>query len=188
LAEPALSVSRKPGETLRAARLRAQHLEAQHAAARSAIDRGDYPEAERLLAAILSDEPQFLDSAALLERAKEAQRQVQRQSAAQAVAQAVAEAKRLEAAGDLKGAVDAYLRVQALDPSVAGVAASLTGLREKMRAAGEDAFGRAKQYDALGRVPEALALYQRAVQMLPDEHPNKALAQSRVTALKAAIR
>jgi hypothetical protein len=53
-----------------------------------------------------------------------------------------------------------------------------------MKAEGTDAFTRAKQYDAAGRNPEAIALYERACRYLPDDDPIKKAATGRLDSLR----
>lgn len=57
-----------------------------------------------------------------------------------------------------------------------------------MNKEGDEAYRRAKQYDALGRTPEAIALYERAVKFLSDNNPNRKPAQDRLSALRASPR
>lgn len=162
-----------------------EQAQAQYASAKAALDRGDWAEAQRQLTVLIKDDPGFLDAATLLERAREVEIQAQRQQAAQVVA----EAKKLDASSEWKPAIEAYQRALKLDPSLdATVSAAIGQIRQKMRQAGEDAFKRARQYDAVGRAPEALALYERAVQLLAEDHPSRATAQDRAATLRAAIR
>ena len=58
-------------------------------------------------------------------------------------------------------------------------------VRDRMKTDGADAFRRARQYDALGRVPEAVALYERAVRYLDASDPNREAARARLEVLRA---
>ena len=53
-----------------------------------------------------------------------------------------------------------------------------------MTAAGDDAYRKARQFDARNRPTEAITWYQRAVEWLPDSDARKATAQERLAALK----
>jgi len=54
-----------------------------------------------------------------------------------------------------------------------------------MKIEGEAAFRRAKQYDALERVDDAMKEYERALKLLSDDDPDKKAAQDRLDALRA---
>ena len=49
--------------------------------------------------------------------------------------------------------------------------------------AAKHAYERARQYDALGRIPEAIALYERATRLLPPDHPEQRPARERLRSL-----
>ena len=57
-------------------------------------------------------------------------------------------------------------------------------VREKLREAGNRAFAQAKQLDAVGRSGEALHEYEKAVQWLSPDDPNRQIARARVEQLK----
>jgi tetratricopeptide (TPR) repeat protein len=61
-------------------------------------------------------------------------------------------------------------------------------VREKLRTAGEAAFGRARRFDESGRWADALKEYEKAVQWLPNDDPRWEMAQSRVEQLKRVVR
>lgn len=163
---------------------RTARLENALATARAALERGDAADAQRIAGEILREDPQFPEAAAVLERAREAEARAQQQAKSQAAALAIAEARRLESAGELRAAFDEYQRAAGLDAG-ANVGPAVTALRQRMRTAGEDAYSQARLYESRGRTADALTLYQRAVQLLPDDHPNRSIAQAKVTALKA---
>jgi len=91
-------------------------------------------------------------------------------------ASALAEAAALEANGEWTAAVAAYERAGASDEAAAA--------RAKMAAAGDDAYRKARQFDARNRPTEAIGWYQRAAAWLPDSDARKATAQERLTALR----
>jgi hypothetical protein len=53
-----------------------------------------------------------------------------------------------------------------------------------MNAEGNDAFVRARQYDALDRTEQAITWYERAYRNLPDDNPNRRVARDRLDALR----
>jgi hypothetical protein len=66
---------------------------------------------------------------------------------------------------------------------VPGLTDAIERTRKKMHEAGADALTRARQFDSRGRVPEAIAWYQRAVNWLPPDHPGLETARQRLAAL-----
>ena len=66
----------------------------------------------------------------------------------------------------------------------AGAADMAASARTKMTAAGEDAYRKARQFDARNRSAEATTWYERAVQWLPDSDARKTTAQERLAAIK----
>ncbi len=136
---------------------------------RRALAAGRFAEAERAFQAVLSQQPGFRDAAARLQEARQGQQAVVRQ-------RALAEAQQLDANGDWSRAVAAYER--------AGATAEADAARTKMVAAGDEAYRRARQFDARNRPVDAIPLYQRAVEWLPDSDPRKATAQERLAVLK----
>jgi hypothetical protein len=53
-----------------------------------------------------------------------------------------------------------------------------------MTAAGDDAYRKARQFDARNRPTEAIGWYQRAADWLPESDGRKATARERLAALK----
>jgi len=92
---------------------------------------------------------------------------------------------KLDAAGDWGAALQKYDLARQIDHSLAGLDDAATRVRERMHAAGVDAFKRARQYDALGRSAEALKEYEKAAQWLPSEDLNRKAARDRADQLKA---
>lgn len=142
-----------------------------------ALARGEFATAAAGFEAILKDEPGYLDAPQLLARAREGQ---------QASARDAFEAgNRLDVAGDWVAALQKYDLARQIDPSLAGLDDAARRARERMRAAGVDAFKRARQYDALGRSTEAIKEYEKAAQWLPSEDLNRRAARDRADQLKA---
>jgi hypothetical protein len=56
-----------------------------------------------------------------------------------------------------------------------------------MQSEGEDAFKRARQFDAIGRLQEAISMYEKAILMLPPDHASTKVARERLAALKGGV-
>jgi tetratricopeptide (TPR) repeat protein len=176
-AGPPLSITCRPGEKRADCAARDRDLAERLDRARSAIDAGSFQQAIAQLTEIVREEPAYKDVATLIGRAREGVH-----SAGQ---QALDAATKAESGGDLVNALQHYQRAPQIDAATAVVAeegARRVGSRMKTEAA--DAFTRAKQYDALGRSPEAIALYERAFRYLPDDDANKKVAKDRLDALR----
>ena len=52
---------------------------------------------------------------------------------------------------------------------------------------GDDASERARTFDALGRTEDAIAQYERAVQLLSPDDPNRKTVEQRLDVLRAGI-
>ena len=76
-------------------------------------------------------------------------------------------------------------RACAMAQAPPGCADARRQLADRMQTAAGDALRRARNFDNQGRLPEAIALYQRAVDLLAADDPNRASAQERLAALKA---
>ena len=169
-------VSRKPGESTQAWKTRAAALQTRYGYSKAALDRNDFAAAAGGFEAILLEEPGFLDAPQLL---------VQAQSGMRASANALFNAgKKLDAAGDWMGALQKYEQARQIYAGIPGIAESLQRVRGKLREAGTAAFNQARQYEANGRPQEALKDYQKAVQWLGADDPNRHAAQARVDKLK----
>jgi hypothetical protein len=160
----------------RAARDAASALQRRYAQAKTELNRGDYEHAITDFEAVLRDKPGYQDAASLLDQAKglrhtEAQR-------------AMSQATTLAAKGEFASAIREYERAGKVDPSLPGVQDGIAGVRKQMRDAGEQAYRRARQLDAVGRTQDALPLYQRAVDLLPADDPSGKAARDRLEALK----
>lgn len=135
---------------------------------RRALGAGRFTEAERAFQAVLQQQPGFRDTEALLAQARDGH--------ASARQKALADGRALEASGDWSRAIAAYER--------AGAADMASSARTKMTAAGDDAYRKARQFDARNRPADATTWYERAVQWLPDSDARKATARERLAALK----
>jgi hypothetical protein len=147
--------------------------------ARAAINRGDYPVAIAGLESILSIDPGYPKAADLLE--------VARSSAKNAAKTAVDAGGKSEADRDDAEAERQYQRALQADPQSAPAQDGLRRVKARMLSDGEDAFKRARQYDALGRVQEAISMYEKAIQLLPSDHASLKIARERLAALKGGV-
>jgi hypothetical protein len=143
-------------------------LAAQYEEGRRAFENGRYAEAERALEAVIAQNPTFRDAPALLQRARNMQTAARER--------ALADAQTAEAGGDWTRAISLYERAGASDE--AGAA------RTRMHAAGDDAYRKARQFDARNRPAEAIGFYQQAVSWLAEGDARKATARERLAALK----
>lgn len=135
---------------------------------RRALNAGRFAEAARAFEAVLAQQPGFRDAGALLEQARQGQ--------VAAREKALGEAQAAEQAGDWSRAITLYERAGAGEQAVAA--------RATMAAAGDDAYRKARQFDARNRPTEAITWYQRAIEWLPDGDARKATAQERLTVIK----
>ena len=169
-------VSRKPGESSESWKNRAAALQTRYGYSKAALDRNDFAAAAGGFEAILLEEPGFLDAPQLL---------VEAQSGMRASANNLFKAgKKLDAAGDWMGALQKYEQARQIYSAIPGISESLQRVRGKLRDAGTAAFNAGKQHEASGRPQEALKEYQKAVQWLAADDPNRHAAQARVDKLK----
>jgi Inner membrane component of T3SS, cytoplasmic domain len=175
-----LPVPRKPGESLQDWQQRGAALQARYAFAKVALDRGDFAAAAGGFAALLLEEPGFLDAPQLLVKAREGLRV--------AAAEALEAGNKLDAAGDWVNAIRRYEQAREIDRAVPGLEDAIKRVRDKMHTAGLNALRRARQFDALGRFAEALSEYEKAAQWLSPEDPNQQIAKGRAEQLKARLK
>jgi hypothetical protein len=147
--------------------------------ARAAIDRGDYPTAIAGLESILSVDPGYPKAADLLD--------VARSSVKNAAKTAVDAGAKAEADRDNAEAERQYQRALQADPQSTAAQDGLRRVKARLVSEGEDAFKRARQYDAIGRVQEAISMYEKAIQLLPSDHASVKIARERLAALKSGV-
>ena len=162
------------------AREREAELQGRLDEARTLLNAQEFPAAISALEAIVQDEPDHADAAALLATAREDMTAAGRKAFDRAV--------RAEAESEWEEAIEGYERARILDDAIFGVDAAIGRVRERMLEAGTDAYKRARQYDALGRIPEAVALYERAIRLLPPDHSEHQPAQERLSRLSPSAR
>jgi serine/threonine-protein kinase len=157
---------------------RDRDLADRYARAKSALDGGAFSTALTQLEALRRDDPGYRDVGSLIARARE--------EMGAAAKQSLEEGTKLEGAGDLKGALDKYERAAQIDPSMATIADGLAGkVKARMKAEATDALTRAKQYDAVDRVPDAIKWYEKAFSLLPDDDASKNTVKARLDLLRA---
>lgn len=172
----AVRVGRKPGESTDAWRARTAAIQMRYSYSKAALQRGDFAAAAGGFEAILMDEPGFLDAPQLL---------VEAQAGLRGSARNLYKAgTRLDAAGDWMGALQKYEQARQISAGIPGLAESLQRVREKLRVAGTNAFNQARQLEASGRSQDAVKAYEKAIQWLPPDDPNRHLAQARVEQLR----
>ena len=152
-------------------------MQARYAFAKVALDRGDLSAAAGGFAAILLEEPGFLDAPQLLVKARDGLRA--------AAAEMIESGNKLDAAGDWVSALKKYDQAREIDRTVPGLDEAIKRVRDKMLAAGGNALRRARQFDALGRFADALLEYEKAAQWLSQDDPNQQIARGRADQLKA---
>jgi hypothetical protein len=147
--------------------------------ARAAMNRGDLTAAIAGLESILSVDPTYPKAADLLD--------VARNSAKNAARTAVDAGAAAEGSRDYPEAERQYQRALQADPQSAAAQDALRRVKTRMLTEGEDAFKRARQYDALGRAQEAIPMYEKAIQLLPSDHASVKVARERLAALKGGV-
>jgi tetratricopeptide (TPR) repeat protein len=169
-------VGRRPGESAEAWRSRGAALQMRYGYSKAALDRGDFSAAAGGFEAILIEEPGYLDAPGLL---------VQAQQGLRASARSLFQAgNRLDAAGDWVGALQKYEQARQIYAGIPGLSDALKRVRVKLQVAGSTAFNQAKQLEAQGRPQEALKEYEKAMQWLPQDDPNRQIARTRIEQLR----
>jgi len=147
--------------------------------AKEAFDAGRFAEATPLLRALQSQRPNYRDTAQMLT-------EIDRQQARAAGRQAMDQGARLEAAGNLRGAVEQYDRASQFDASLkAGADAASGRVRGVMRTASADAVKRGDLNYALDRVADAIKFYEQALNNMLNDDPARKTVEARLTELRA---
>ena len=171
----AATIPARPGETAAALQQRRSDIRRRYALAQQRLTGRQFAEARDLFAALSREVPKFRDVNARLAESEDALRQ-------QATENFKAAAK-LEEGEQWTEAIAAYERLRPYASALPGLAEALDRTRKKMHDAGADALTRARQFDSRGRVPEAIAWYQRAVNWLAPDHPGLEAARQRLAQL-----
>ena len=138
--------------------------------------KGDYLTAIAGFESILKLDPNYPNAANLLG--------VARGGAKNASQLAVDSGNKAEMSGDYAGAKKQYERALQLDTQSTAASAAMRRLEARMQSEGEDTFKAARQYDALGRTKDAIAKYEKALQLLPANHESAKIARERLAVLK----
>jgi tetratricopeptide (TPR) repeat protein len=147
-----------------------------YAQGKAALSSGRYRDAVGAFESALLNRPNYQDAAALLEQAKAGIR-----GEAQKV---VSQAQALAGQGDLQGALREYERARQIDPGLTSIAAGVAEVRGKMKGAGDEAYKRGRQLEAVGRLQDATMQYSRAAELLPADDANGKAARERLENLK----
>lgn len=169
----AATIPARAGESASGLQQRRADVRRRYTLALQRLAARQFGEARDLLTALSHDAPQFRDLDQRLAEANEGLRQ-------QAADELKAAAK-LEEGAQWTEAIAAYEHIR--PAALPGLAEAIERTRKKMHEAGADALTRARQFDSRGRVPEAIAWYQRAVNWLPPDHPGLETARQRLAAL-----
>lgn len=144
--------------------------------ARSAVIKGDYLTAIAKLETILKYDATYASASNLLE--------VARGGAKNASQLAIDSGNKAEMSSDYATAAKQYDRARLLDPTSSGPGDAMRRLRLRMQGEGEEVFKKARVFDAMGRRPDAIAGYEKAIELLPAEHPSAKQARESLAALK----
>ena len=146
---------------------------------RSAMIKGDFLGAIASFESVLKVDPKNATATDLLG--------VARGGAKNASQQAVEAGTKAETGGDYTAAATQYDKALQLDPDSTTAPQAISRMKARMQGEGEDAFKRARQYDAMGRGKDAIPMYEKAVRLLPPDHASVAVAKERLAALKGGL-
>jgi tetratricopeptide (TPR) repeat protein len=144
--------------------------------ARSAVIKGDYQGAIAKLEALLKIDPNYPNADNMLDLA--------RSGARNSSQLAIDSGNRAELNGDFPGAAKQYQKAQQLDPGSTAAADALRRLTLRMQREGEDVLKKAKAAESAGSKPDAISLYEKALTLLPADHPSTKSAREALAALK----
>jgi predicted component of type VI protein secretion system len=171
----AAAIPARDGEAAAALQQRRDDLRRRYAQGLQQLTAGRFAEARAALAAVAADAPRFRDVSVRLAEAEAGLRQQ--------TAEDFKAAARLEQAAEWHEALAAYERLRPSAATLPGLTEAIDRTRTRMHAAGIEALTRARQFDSRGRVPEAIAWYQRAVNWLAPDHPGLESAKQRLAQL-----
>ena len=140
---------------------------------KAALANGEYRAAITALEPLLRDEPLYQNAPALLQQARAGLREAAQSN--------MAEAAKLEASGDLSGALRQLQTAQ--QTGGVSTAAEQDRVRGKMKVEGAKAFDAAETNYSMKRLDKAFPLYQRAYDYLADDDPNKKAAKDKLEAI-----
>jgi pSer/pThr/pTyr-binding forkhead associated (FHA) protein/tetratricopeptide (TPR) repeat protein len=170
-------LARKPGESPEDWHTRDRAVATRYDRAKAEVDSDAFQAAIRDLKDLQRDEPNYLNVPTLLQRA---------QGRARTVAQgAIEQGANLEKQGQFPEALQQYRRALTADPSVPGGDESVQKVLARMKADGAEAYNSAMTYYTLAKYPQAIALFEKAVKLLPDGDPDKKTAQDKLAEAKS---
>ncbi len=144
--------------------------------ARSGVIKGDYLAAIATLESLLKLDPNYPNAANMLDLA--------RSGARNAAQLAIDSGNKAELGGDYAGARKHYQRALQLDPTSTAAIDATRRLTLRMRSEGEEVFKQAKAAESAGRKPDAIALYEKALTLLPPDDASARMARESLAALK----
>lgn len=171
----AAAIPARPGETAAALQQRRNDVRRRYTLALRQLAAGQFAPARDLLAGLAKEAPRFRDVTPRLTESEEGLSQQSKD--------AFAAAAKLEESAQWTEAITAYEQLRPQAAALPELTEAIERTRKKMHEAGADALTRARQYDSRGRVPEAIAWYQRAVSWLPPDHPGLEAAKQRLAQL-----
>ena len=131
----------------------------------AALNGSEFDRAAALVEQALATEPVRLDLVSLRDRVSAARRR--------AAEDVFATAAQRNEAGDRRGALAAYTLARTIDAALPGVDEAVARLRESMRAAAAVAITCGHVYEAKGRDRDATSCYERAIENLADDDPER---------------
>jgi tetratricopeptide (TPR) repeat protein len=140
--------------------------------------KGDYPAAIAGFQSILDVNPNYPNAANLMN--------VARSGARNAAQLAVDSGNQAEMSSDYAGAAKQYERALQLDPASTSAADAMRRLKLRMQREGEDALKRARTFQAAGNKADAITAYEKALKLLPGDHPDVKSAHDQLSALKGS--
>jgi tetratricopeptide (TPR) repeat protein len=149
--------------------------EATYGRAKASLAAGDLAAAIVALEAVVKADPQYMDAASLLVET--------RARLAATVREALAGAAAAEAKGDWASALKLYERAQQADPAT-NVEQELSRVRDHVKRAAYKDYAKGLAEERVGRLSEAIVLYERVVASLPPEDPTCEKAKQRLAQLK----
>lgn len=164
-----------PNETAVEHQARSRRIRANYDSAKASLSRKDYRQAVSFLTLVQADQPKYLDTDALMTEALDGRQAVAKE--------ALEKGKDAERNNDLLESLHWYER-SAENEGTPELRDHIKQLRDRITANGNDAFRRAKIYDALGEKSKAIPLFQQAVDWLPEGNPDRNDALRRLEALK----